>query len=110
MSDAPRHPRVLALSPAEGPPSRFFLAVLIGVFSIAEFVKIMNHVMWRDEWRAWMICRESPSLAVLGDNLRFEGHPRLWYLCLYALNRLTDDPVATKLVHWAFAVAVIAVV
>ena len=62
--------------------------------------------MWFDELQAWNIARASHSLGDLFSNLRYEGHPPLWYLPLYALTRVTGDPRAMQLLAWAFAVVV----
>ena len=60
--------------------------------------------MWFDELQAWNIARASHSLPGLVANLRYEGHPVLWYLPLYALTRVTGDP------RWMQALQLIVVV
>jgi hypothetical protein len=86
---------------------RAFAAVLTAVYLSMAVVKILRHVMWRDEWRAWMIARDSGTIAELLANLRHDGHPGLWYAILYALSRLTRDPVAMKLAHVVIAAAAV---
>src|SRR5690242_13054728 len=54
------------------------------VFFVLCLLRTLAHVMWRDELQAWMIARESHSLAELFYNARYEGHPALWFLLLYA--------------------------
>ena len=59
--------------------------------------------MWFDELQAWNIARASHSLGDLYTNLRYEGHPILWYLPLYALTRFTGNPHSMQVVQWAVA-------
>ena len=48
--------------------------------------------MWRDEIQAWLIARESTSFEDLFKNLKYEGHPGLWHLCLMVLVKFSDSP------------------
>jgi len=68
------------------------------------------HVMWFDEVQAWNIARASRSLTDLFANVRYEGHPALWYLVLYAVSRVTGDPRAMQVVEWCVMCATFAVV
>jgi hypothetical protein len=84
-----------------------FIALLILVFLSLGFAGILNHEMWRDELKAWIIARDSSSISDLFHNFRSEAHPGLWYLCLYTLSRFTHDPVAMQLFHLMLATGVI---
>jgi len=81
--------------------------VLFLVFLSTGFIGVVNHEMWRDELEAWATARESSSIANLFENLRYAGHPGLWYLFLYLLTRFTRNPVAMQLLHLAFAGTVV---
>src|SRR5437016_4707519 len=59
----------------------------------------IHHVMWRDELEPWLLARDSVSLPELVANLRTNGHPLLWYFCLYALNALTHLPWIMQWMH-----------
>jgi hypothetical protein len=72
--------------------------LLVFFFSLGLLL-ILNHALWQDEWQAWLLARGSGSLAELFRNLRYEGHPALWYLALYGLSHLTDQPLAMQLFH-----------
>lgn len=76
----------------------FFLAVAIG---------IVNHEMWRDELTAWLIARDSLSVSELLENLEFEGHPSLWYLCLHLLSKFTNNPLVLQLFQLIIATSVV---
>jgi hypothetical protein len=87
------------------------IAVLGGaLFSALALLRIFHHVMWRDEWRAWLIARDSSSLSGLFSNLSYDGHPALWHLCLYFVSRFTSDPLAMQLFHVAIAAAAVTLV
>ncbi len=108
-SDAgPSRPGPLAVP---GPRSRWGL--LLGILIVASLVTALGlraHAMWFDELQAWNIARASHSLGDLYTNLRYEGHPILWYLPLYALTRFTGNPHSMQVVQWAVATGTFALV
>jgi hypothetical protein len=68
-----------------------------------QAVLIVRHQPWLDEWQALQIAVQSPTLADLGLNLRYEGHPPLWYLLLRGLGAVLHNqtlalPVAALLI------------
>lgn len=80
----------------------FNLAVFF-VFSCLGLMGILNHAMWRDELNPWLVARDSNSLIELLQNIKYEGHPGLWYICLYLLNHFTHNPVAMQITHLILA-------
>lgn len=97
-----------------GESKRFRLAnihhfehLLLLVFFILGLLGILNHAMWRDELNGWLIARDSSSLIVFWNNIRYEGHPILWYACLYLLNQITANAIAMQLFHLFLATAAI---
>ena len=80
-----------------------WINVLVIAFLVLGLIGVFNHEMWRDELQAWMIARDSSSLIDLYNNLRYEGHPSLWYIFLYAITRFTDNPLAMQLFHLLIA-------
>jgi hypothetical protein len=78
------------------------------LYLVVVAVGIAHHEMWRDELQAWMIARDSGSLAeLLLVNLREEGHPALWHSLLFLITRFTRDPVAMQVLHAALATAAV---
>lgn len=47
---------------------------------------VLTHRTWLDEYQALQIALQSPDLRSLFSNLRYEGHPPLWYLLLRAAS------------------------
>ena len=80
---------------------RRFALLLYALFAAAN---IIAHEMWRDELNPWMIVDNSRTIGELFSNLRYDGHPPLWYLVLYALSRVTHNPVGMQTLHLAIAV------
>ncbi len=74
------------------------------IFLIIGLLGILSHAMWRDELNGWLIARDSESLGQFFYNIRYEGHPFIWYSCLSLLNKITDNPVIMQLFHWLLAV------
>ncbi|MGK7885624.1 MAG: hypothetical protein AB4057_13495 [Crocosphaera sp.] len=89
--------------------SNSFEIVLIIVFAIITLIGILNHAMWRDELNGWLIARDSSSLSNFFHNVKYEGHPLIWYVCLWLLNQITANPLAMQLFHWLIAVVTISI-
>lgn len=83
--------------------------MLLTCFFVVCFIGIIHHEMWYDEIVAWMIARDSNSLYELFKNTEYSGHPILWYLGLYIINRFTNSPVAMQIFHLVIATGVICV-
>lgn len=80
------------------------------IYLLLVLPRLASHAFWFDEAQAWLIARESTSLPNLLVNLRFEGHPPLWYLFLWPFAHLSSDPewmkVPTSLLTIALALMV----
>jgi hypothetical protein len=64
-----------------------------------------THTFWRDETQAWLVARASHSIHGLLRNIRYEGHPPLWYLVLYMISRFTGNPEWMKLPNLLCSIA-----
>jgi hypothetical protein len=84
-----------------------FISCITSIFLVLGFIGIIHHEMWRDELQAWMIARDSSSLSDLFKNLKYEGHPGLWHICLHVLSIVIDSPVAMQVFHLLIATGVI---
>ncbi len=88
-----------------GDNENYFTNTLIFIFLILGLIGIINHAMWRDEINVWLMTRDSLSIPELFQNMKYEGHPALWYICLYLLNQITHDPVIMQFFHLFLGVA-----
>jgi hypothetical protein len=75
-----------------------FAAVLTALFLAFGVLGMLHHEMWRDEMHAWLVARDSSSLWQVIQVTRFEAHFSLWRVVLYALTRITRNPIAMQLV------------
>ncbi|NET91286.1 MAG: hypothetical protein F6K45_24900 [Kamptonema sp. SIO1D9] len=80
-----------------------FVNILTLLFACFGIIGIFHHELWFDELQAWLIARDSNSLVDLFQNIRYEGHPGLWHLCLYFLNKITDRPLIMQFFHLGIA-------
>lgn len=70
----------------------------VALFVLAlQAALIFTHHAWVDEWQALQIALETPTLPALFENLRYEGHPPLWYLLLRAIGMVVPA-------HWVLPV------
>lgn len=77
--------------------------LLTFVFFTLGLIGILRHEMWFDELQAWLIARDSTSLIDLSRNVRYEGQPGLWHLCLFVISRFTQNPVSMQFLHLGIA-------
>jgi len=89
--------------PPEAPVGAGFLVPAVLAFLSLALVVLLRHEMWQDEWQAWLLATGSPTLPDLFRNLRYEGHPCLWYLALFGVGRLTHSPLGIQLLHLVVA-------
>jgi hypothetical protein len=79
----------------------------VGIVLTLQIALTTLHRPWLDEWQALQLAAQSPHLSDLMFNLRYEGHPPLWYLLLRGLAQVTpDQALALPLAALAIAVPV----
>jgi hypothetical protein len=59
-----------------------------------QAVLTLSHHAWVDEWQALQVAVQTPTIAALFENLRYEGHPPLWYFLLRAVAMVVPAPWA----------------
>ncbi len=91
--------RLRALAPVD------FL--MTAAFALILVAQISRHDMWRDEIHSWGLVLASPTLADLFANLRFTGHPGLWYVLLWCASFLSHAPQTLQVVHAIIALMLI---
>jgi len=88
-------------------PSHLYYSLAIVVaFFFAGLFGILHHEMWRDELQAWLIARDTDLLSSL-HALGYDGHPILWYLVLYCITRVTQNPLWMQVAHLVIATAAV---
>jgi hypothetical protein len=95
------------LSKHSSSSSALFVHLITLTFLVLGLISILHHEMWRDELQAWLLAKDSASIAELIHNMRYEGHPALWHICLFLISRVTHNPVSMQLLHLGIGTAVI---
>jgi hypothetical protein len=88
-------------------PNSLFIFWLL--FAIIGLFGVLHHAMWRDELNGWLIARDSESFRQFLYNIRYEGHPIIWYSLLAILNQITHNPVIMQIFHWFLAISSITI-
>jgi hypothetical protein len=94
---------------ASGGVGRRELFALIA-FAVVLAIALWTHEPWRDELQSWMIARGSRSPTALLRNLRYEGHPVLWYAVLWPLAHMLPSVNTLQVLGWCVATATAALV
>ena len=81
-------------------------ALTLAFLCLAGFA-MASHELWRDEAQPWLVALHSSSLLELFRHIKYEGHPGLWYTCLFLLSRVTESPIAMQLLHLAIGAAAV---
>jgi hypothetical protein len=63
----------------------------------------LHHEPWEDEIHSWNIAKASASLADLFQNIRYEGHPPLWYILLWIVSKCPHNLQGIQLLQYANA-------
>src|SRR4051812_25130262 len=92
------------------PRPRDLRGLVLLAFVVVVGIAMWRHEMWRDELQAWMIARASHSVPNLLDNIRYEGHPALWYLLLLPLTKISGSPWVMQVAQLAIATGGLALV
>lgn len=85
----------------------YYASWITAIFVIVCGYGAMNHEMWRDEIQAWLLARDSTSFFNLLANMKYEGHPALWHLCLMPLSRISVSPIMMQVFHLLIAATTI---
>jgi hypothetical protein len=98
-------------APHVGRSERSYHAGLIPVvYAIVVGIAMWRHELWRDELQAWLIARDSTTVGNLLDNIRYEGHPALWYLVLLPLSKIGRTPGLMQAAQLVIATSTVALV
>lgn len=89
---------------------QWYPIVLTISFLFGEVFVALYHEMGGDEIHPWLVARDSTSLSGLFHQLRWDGHPALWYVLLMPFTRMTSSPIIMQPLHlliaavtvWAF--------
>jgi hypothetical protein len=81
----------------------FFLLIPISIYIIINLIFIKFHEPWRDEALQWLIAEKLSPIEIIGE-MKYQGHPALWYLLIFPLNRLGFPYYSANLLSLGFMV------
>ncbi len=67
--------------------SKTILVILFFAYAVLNIYLLIMHEPWRDEANVWLLARELTPLSLFKE-LRYQGHPCLWYLLVMPLAKL----------------------
>lgn len=73
---------------------------------ILQIFLVLRQQHGLDEWQALEIALQSPTAAALFENLRYEGHPPLWYWLLQAVSQVVPAGWVLRSVQLPIALAI----
>lgn len=73
--------------------------VIMLCYSIITFIILLFHESWRDEAQAWLIARDLNIIDIFVQ-MKYEGHPVIWYLILAPFAKLGLPYIFVKIVSW----------
>lgn len=88
--------------------NKFNLIAIIG-YSIITLILVFYHENWRDEAQSWLIARDL-SIIDLFKQLKYEGHPCLWYLILFPFAKLGFPYITENLISWIIMIITVWIV
>ncbi len=83
--------------------SKYYGYLISILFLLVGFYGILHHEMWRDELQSFLIAKNSGNLFELFKNIRYEGHPGLWYFFLFIITRFSGNPFYMQIAHLLIA-------
>ena len=89
--------------------NRIACIAIFAVYAVLTLIGALRHEIWFDEAQAWTIARDN-NIAGIFNQLRYEGHPPLWYFILYVFSHLGFECSIMPLIGWLFTAIAAAVV
>jgi len=102
--------QVSAIYPRDCSKEKLFSLFLTLAFILIAGFTALHHEMWRDELHTWLVGRDSNSVYELYQNTRYDGHGLLWYIAVWPLTRITENPFAIQVLHFVLATITVYIV
>ena len=69
------------------------------IYAILSCIIMIFHESWKDEAQAWMISRDLSFFDIF-KQLKYEGHPILWYYIISIFSKCNMPYYTIKIVSW----------
>lgn len=86
-----------------------FNYVIFISFTVLSLWLIYIHEPWRDEAQSWLLVRDTGFLELLAQ-LRYEGHPFLWYIICRPFAKLGFPYITQAILHLPFVLGIAAII
>ena len=63
------------------------LTILLAGYLVFNGILLAGHELWRDEANVWLIARDLSPIQLFRE-IRYQGHPCLWYLLVMPFAKL----------------------
>jgi hypothetical protein len=83
------------------------LWTVFGLYVLITGYTMAHHELWGDEIHSWNIAKGSGSFIDLISNIRYEGHPPVWYVVLWAISKFTHNLAYVQTVHLVIALSIV---
>lgn len=75
--------------------------IMFIVFGLITLFTTYMHECWRDESQAWLLVKDIPFFELIFSQLKYEGHPGVWYLILTPFAKLGFPYQIINYISWA---------
>src|SRR4051794_7562367 len=83
------------------------MRIIFFLYCITLAYAMSHHELWGDEIHSWNIAKASLSYSDLISNIRYEGHPPIWYTILWSVSKFTHDVSYIKGAQFIIAASVV---
>ena len=90
--------------------AKALLWLILIAYVVFAAITIAHHEPWGDELHSWNIAKASTGFFNLIHNTRYEGHPPVWYIVMWAIAQFTHNFFYVQMFHLVFAVLVVYII
>jgi hypothetical protein len=83
------------------------LWIIFGLYILIAGYTMAHHELWGDEIHSWNIAKGSGRFGDLISNIKYEGHPPVWYSILWSISKFTHNLAYVQAVHLVIATSVV---
>ena len=82
---------------------KIFVIGITLLYAIITAILAFHHENWRDENQVWLLCKNLSFLDLM-KQLKYEGHPFLWFSIIYPFVRLGASVKILNIISWIIMV------
>lgn len=90
--------------------SNHLLAIIFILYIFGLSIAMTHHELWGDELHSWNIAKASTTFSDLIHNIRYEGHPPVWYTILWIVSKFTYNVTYIQVPQFIIACLVVFVI